>query len=200
MYKIYPTLLDAWVNYKLGRWVSEIGLIRKLSRVKTPETPAMYIGKGLEECINSPEPMYWAYGRYYPKEIVNQLRERLHTLPKQIEIRFQTTFADKLIEFYGYADYTENQKGIDLKYTKQYATGKFNYGTQRHLYLLGANANGIMLNEFEYLVTDLKEIYPEHYTYNKQESEDLLGSVALELIEFAHKHEHKILDRKFFGE
>lgn len=200
VYKIYPSLLDSWYNYSIGRWETKSSILSKLSRVKFPQSNAMLRGIALEKAVNSPEVSYYADGFYFKKNIIEEIREHVQGGATSVYSETILKWNDKEILLYGIADYVKQNKVIDLKSTKQYSVGKYLNNFQHHCYPLTHNKEGVGIDEFEYLVTDFKEVFKETYSYNPSESISKVLDACFELIAFAHENEKLILDRKFFGE
>ena len=89
---------------------------------------------------------------------------------------------------------------IDLKTTSTYELGKYKDSMQMHLYPVALfNEENIVTDEFEFLVTDFKEIYSETYPINLIDSNAKLAVICNSLIEFLNAKSDLITDKKIFG-
>ena len=81
-----------------------------------------------------------------------------------MQYRTVTTIQTKYgeVEIYGVVDYLCFWKIIDLKGTSSYDLGKYSNHFQRHVYNVCLSDEGLEFKEFEFLVTDYKNVYMKH--------------------------------------
>lgn len=114
------------------------------------------------------------------------------------------------VELYGYADYIQKDRVIDLKTTRMYSFPKFEKGWQKDLYPFCLVESGDMPNvsEFEYSIVLWKDIsgeptsgafYSEAYTYNHERTRIRLTNMVTQFIEWLEINRELITDRKIFG-
>lgn len=102
------------------------------------------------------------------------------------------------VRLYGFIDQLMPFTIVDLKTTSKYNSFKYRDNWQHRVYPYCLNQEGIYINEFEYIVTDFKNIWSENYTFNEIEQQNLLNHVE-RFIEFLEQHRHLITDKKIFG-
>lgn len=100
---------------------------------------------------------------------------------------------------YGYIDQIMPFKVVDTKTTSKYSVFKFRNNWQHKVYPYCLKQNGIDINEFEYLVTDFKNIYSELYVFDKYKDIQALQLHCEQFIEFIEAHRHLITDEKIFA-
>lgn len=82
---------------------------------------------------------------------------------------------------YGKADVIKGNKIFDIKYTGHYDTGKFEGSIQHLLYM-----ECTPIEEFEYLVSDRKEVWTESYFKQPDNTQILLGRINT-MVNFINK-------------
>lgn len=102
------------------------------------------------------------------------------------------------VRLYGFIDQLMPFTIVDLKTTSKYNSFKYRDNWQHRVYPYCLNQEGIHINEFEYIVTDFKNIWSENYTFNDIEQQSLLNHVE-RFIEFLEQHRHLITDKKIFA-
>lgn len=132
----------------------------------------------------------------YPLEIVMNLTDRLQGSIKQV---YCETQIDEFL-VYGYIDYLNMDRAIDLKTTSSYDLGKYKDGLQRHVYSVALAMDGIVMDQFEYLVTDFKNVYSEPYQSDINASISIVRNSANGLKEFIETKKHLITDSKIFNQ
>lgn len=108
----------------------------------------------------------------------------------------QTKYGDVLV--YGYIDQIMPFKVVDTKTTGKYSVFKFRNNWQHKVYPYCLKQNGVDINEFEYLVTDFRNIYTETYTFTQKDVQALVLHCE-QFIEFIEAHKHLITDEKIFA-
>lgn len=194
MYKIPPTMLNQFNNYLLGRWVDEIQMLRSLNRVKFESNEFMNRGNALEVCVK--EKIYFNEGHSFGVDLINTLHERTKGAVWQQYVEGVIDTERGPVMLYGYIDCVLPGLLIDLKCTRVYKGRKFFDSYQHPVYLYCATEQGIEVDQFEYLITDDKEIYSETYSFNDKG----LRLICESLIDFAERRKKHILNPKFFGE
>lgn len=115
---------------------------------------------------------------------------------KYTEGILSTRYGD--VKLYGYIDQLMPFTIVDLKSTSKYNSFKYRDNWQHRVYPFCLNEDGIHINEFEYIVTDFKNIWSEYYTFNENEKQKLLNHVE-RFIEFLEAHRHLITDTRIFA-
>lgn len=108
-----------------------------------------------------------------------------------------TKYGDVLL--YGYIDEMLPFKVVDIKTTSRYNAFKYRHNWQHIVYPFCLNQNNILIDEFEYLITDFKSIYSEVYVYNKEKDIKKLQNHCEKFIEFLEQNKELITDTKIFG-
>ena len=103
------------------------------------------------------------------------------------------------VEVYGNLDELLPFKVADIKTTKQYTAGKYRKNWQHVVYPFCLIQNGNPIYEFEYVVTDFKNTFIEHYMYKPEIEEPRLTEHCELLIEFLELHKNLISNKKIFG-
>lgn len=114
-----------------------------------------------------------------------------------------------MVELYGYIDYFKRDKVIDLKTTKSYKFGKYEYNWQRHAYPYCLAKKGYKISAFDFDVVEWKggtinapllwgNKYRESYNFNFDESRFLLSNICDSFICWLEKNREKITDERIF--
>lgn len=117
-----------------------------------------------------------------------------------------------LVQLYGYIDELRQNKVYDLKTTKKYEFGKYQKYWQRHVYpyCLIESGECTEIDSFEFTCYQLSggtekqslikgKKYPEVYTYNHEQSKQLIKAQCERFIEFLEENKESITDKKVFG-
>lgn len=117
------------------------------------------------------------------------------------------------VELYGYADEIVADEVVDIKTTGRYDFGKFSKGWQRHVYPYCLVESGELkeVRAFVYYVVVWKggtktnpvlggTVYPEVYTYNHEQSSQMVRAICERFIEWLEAHRDQITDKKIFAE
>ena len=107
---------------------------------------------------------------------------------------------------YGYADYVQRERIIDLKTTARYQFGKYEQGWQRYVYTY-ILAQDMRVESFTYLAVQMKTVdgvhcgslYAEDYTTTAADTQ-ILKAFLCRFIEFLEQHRSQITDLKILGE
>lgn len=211
-YKFYATLLDAYVWYLQSESESATQeLINKINRVPiTDEKALARINKGtaLNDIIDD-----FVKGKFKPTNEVTTTHNGFefdNTLIGNIGYALQGSIPqhytscnivveNQLVHLYGYIDYILMDKCIDLKTTSKYELGKYKDSMQLHLYPLALYRENIVVDEFEFIVTDFDDVYSETYKVDFLESLSKLNQVCGGLIRFIEANKNLITDKKIFG-
>lgn len=102
------------------------------------------------------------------------------------------------IYLHGYIDELLPFKVADIKTTSRYNAFKYRDYWQRIVYPFLLNQNGNHINDFEFVITDFKNIWIENYTYNEAEDLPKLVEICESFIEFIEANKGLITDEKIF--
>lgn len=216
-YKIYPSLLDAFVWYQQSeKENSEQEFIDKINRVPITDEDSLYRmnkGTALNELVDLyVDGQRWEdnngiISHHIGTEIFTfnySLIEELgnHLTDAMIQPYTETTIDvnGKQVLLYGYIDYLDGYKCIDLKSTSSYDLGKYKASMQRHLYPVCLASEGVNVEQFEFLVTDFNSVFKEPYPVDLMESTSVITNQCQLLIEFIETKKHLITDKKIFAQ
>ena len=207
-YRFYATLLDSY-NWYLKSESDEClqELIDKINRVPF-ESEAASKGTAFNALIDSI--LLRGYDKLgeeitkfdsfeFKTSLVKEIAEILTGSVTQYRTSSLIQTSKGLVEIYGYIDYVQYYKAIDLKCTGSYDLGKFKDSMQRHVYPVCLAKEGIFVDEFEFLVTDYRGIFRESYKVNLEESQKEIVNVCESLIDFLEIKKSEITDRKVFA-
>lgn len=198
-YKFYPSLLDAYKWYQASESDgSEQELINKINRVPFKSDSADK-GTWFNELIDHSIKGNGKYGLQYLNGVALEVFERLKGASMQVYTSTLLEVDGKIVELYGYIDYVLQDKVIDLKTTQVYDLGKYQKSMQLHFYPVSLIDEGNVINEFEFLVTDFVNVYPETYKVDYQRSKMILIDSCKELIRFLQLKRDLITDKKVFA-
>ena len=110
-----------------------------------------------------------------------------------VETKYGTVY------LYGYIDQLMPFKVVDIKTTAQYNAFKYRDNWQKVVYPFCLNHNGNHINEFEFLVTDLKNSWTENYNYNEEKDLPELIEHCERFIEFLEQNKTLITNKKIYG-
>ena len=216
-YKIYPSLLDAFVWYQKSESEnSEREFIDKINRVPITDEKAlerMNNGTALNELVdryvtgerfegNNGILTHVIDGKNYTANfsLVKELGEYLSDSLIQPYVEATINVDGNEVLIYGYMDYLDGFKAIDLKSTSSYDLGKYKGSMQRHLYPVCLASDGINVELFEFLVTDFESVFKEPYPVDLEESKAIVSNQCWMLIEFLEAKKHLITDKKIFAQ
>jgi hypothetical protein len=221
MYNIYVTLLDAFQYYlESESETAKQELIDKINRVPF-ESEAADKGSAFHELIEKLVHNQDYKGRYMahpdPDEFPYKYANPMGTI---YEFQFNRRVIDELSEYfsgcvseyrlgctiqtgmgevylYGVIDHQNGYKTFDLKTTSNYTFPKYLMHWQHKAYPYIMRANGHHVDEFEYVITDFRNVYRESYIYQDYYAE--LIKIQLEImIEFIEENRSLITDKKIF--
>jgi len=116
---------------------------------------------------------------------------------QRTEALISTKYGDVCL--YGYLDQLMPFKIVDTKTTSKYTAFKFRHNWQHIVYPYCLIQNGMLITEFEYFITDFKNIWSEVYNYNMETDLPRLIEHVESLIEFIEQNKHLITDKKIFA-
>lgn len=178
---IYPSLLDSW------QWMADaetpedwqqrrLELLDSVNRVKIVPTEQMSMGTALNNAVDdeikrrkfdgynlsggSDTVAAVADGRrfVFAASLVEAIADYLGDAVPQVysEWVLQTLYGE--VKLYGYADYVNHDKVVDLKRVTTYTLGKYANKWQKHVYPLTLVNSGCVesLDEFTYLAAEVK--------------------------------------------
>jgi hypothetical protein len=212
-YKFYATLLDSFAYY-----LSDVdnddafqNFIDKLNRVPF-KSDAADKGSAFNELIDSAigfEPLYIEKGNYivtykdnkykFKKNIVDEIVIHVKGCFPQLFVSGVLKTNKGNVELYGYLDYLNKYKIIDLKTTGRYTFPKYLSAWQKKIYPYCLNEMGIKVDTFEYLVTDFSNIYIEEYPYKPKVDIPEIAMFTEQLIDFIELNRNLITDQKLFN-
>lgn len=204
-YKFYATLLDAFTWYQASEGENaEQEFLDKINRVPVTDPKAlerMNRGTAMNDVIDA---MLAGVGdeavtHSFDVGVVTEIA--LYLIGSTPQHYTETTIEvdGKFVTLYGYIDYVRESKCIDLKTTSSYDLGKYKGSMQRHLYPFSLSKEGVMVDEFEFLVTDFTSVFKEPYKVDLAESESALKNICAQLISFIESKRQLITDKKIFG-
>jgi hypothetical protein len=207
-YKFYATLLDSYRWYLKSESDDCLQeLINKINRVPFVSEAAEK-GTAFNALIDSVLIGYDKFGEQITRfdsfefntNLVKEIAESLTGAVPQYRTSGLIMTSKGLVEIYGNIDYIIRDKSIDLKCTGSYDLGKFKDSMQRHVYPVCLSQEGIIVDEFEFLVTDYRGIFRENYRVNLEESEREIISVCESFIDFLEIKKSEITDKKVFAQ
>lgn len=204
-YRFYPTLLDAFVWYQASESENaEQELLDKINRVPITDEKAlerMNKGTAFNDAVDLllERGVVIADDWGFDENIILELG--LYLIGSTPQHYTETTIEvdGKIVTLCGYIDYVREAKCIDLKTTSSYDLGKYKGSMQRHLYPVSLHGEGVIVDEFEFLVTDFKSVFKEPYKVDLGESLTTLKEVCRQFISFIESKKHLITDKKIFG-
>lgn len=246
-YKIYPTLLDAYVWLKAAETEDEHRerereLLDKLSRRHVEPTYFASRGTALNRCVDavllgqtvdtsvhmmlaptesgvyrdgSPDAPTLStfvdgFAFRFAEQLVLDIAEDVGNAVVQplLSATIDTTFGE--VELYGYADYINGDRIIDLKTTSDYHPGKYRENWQHRVYPLLAVTSGMMerVHEFDYIVAELKgdrqpldgTVYCESYHGTLAASMyEVQMMLETDFIPWLENHRSEITNDRVFG-
>lgn len=147
------------------------------------------------------------FGRVYQfkKRVCDELLEHINpwgtsaTADTQVYCKGIIETKHGPVEIYGYVDYLQRDRLIDLKTTSKYTFPKYNNGFQHLAYPFCMNQQGNDISCFQYLVTDTNHVYLETYHWNDQMAQQMLDPLN-GLLDFISTFRDEITDPKVLGE
>jgi hypothetical protein len=114
-----------------------------------------------------------------------------------VESKIKTKYGEVLL--YGYIDGILPFKIYDIKTTSKYTAFKYRNKWQHIVYPFCLINSGVDIADFEYLVTDFKNVFFETYTYSHDSHHQDLVLHCEGLIEFLEQNKDLITDKKIFN-
>lgn len=202
-YKFYATLLDAYKWYQVSESdTAEQEFIDKINRVPFYSEAAekgTAFNEVIDAFIDGKGLVSYNNGFEFNETLIGTIGYALQGSISQIHTSTFINTNYGLVELYGYIDYINQDKAIDLKTTKNYDLGKYKNSMQRHLYPVSLIDNGNEINQFEFLVTDFKDVYSEVYNIDYKESKAILIETCIGMIQFLEAKKNLITDMKVFN-
>lgn len=164
--RLSPTLLDSFRYYlkiedEERSQQARTELLARLKGEKSLPNEAMRIGIAFEDNV-----VEAIRGHYIPVSDDEKYDKCVYEIAKSLkgsiyQCEISVVAGDVLIE--GCADFLKHNRIIDVKTTRSYKVGKYYNNTQHLAYLLAKKDDGI--TKFRYLISDLKNVYKEDYTW-----------------------------------
>lgn len=147
--------------------------------------------------------------------IVANFKDYTFEFPLKLCLAFRDYFKDALtqvyvsatletkygtVELYGYIDELLPVKVCDIKTTSRYSAFKYRKGWQHLVYPYCLIVGGDLINEFEYTVTDFRNVWKETYLFEPDRDIQLLINHVEQFIEFLEANKGLITDKKIFNE
>lgn len=208
-YRFYATLLDAFQWYlDTEQETAEQDLLDKINR-KPFQSDAAEKGTAFNDVLDiklkavpkieeSNKATELIEKHKFNTDIIYNLSIQLYgAVPQHYTSRILQTSKGS-IELYGYIDYVLYNRAIDLKTTKTYTLGKYSNSWQKIVYPWCLAGDGIIVDEFNFLVTDFEHIYNEPYPVQNTNA-GLLTAHCERLIDFIEEKRMFITDKKIFG-
>jgi hypothetical protein len=178
-----PSLLDSFAYY-LSIQDSEQSqskraeIINRLLDIKTPANEALLAGLEFEKNVQlACNDCFVSKGEKYDDcviEIANVVRGGIYQHPINVEIDGVLFFSEpeKPISI----DFLKINTAYDVKTTKKYEVGKYQFGNQHLVYLLALRQERI--DNFVYLVTDFRNVYQEFYQWKPSFRDTLKSNIT----------------------
>jgi hypothetical protein len=205
MYRIYPTLVEQYMNYKLDLYdITWEDIINKINRVPEPKSEAAQKGSSFHELTvydwtqlipaEHRGQMCYFYDDYRfpagPVEEIGKIRQGgEHEV--YVEKELETKFGPVLL--YGFIDTIKDGVAYDIKTTSRYDIGKYLRSLQRSAYLWMSGSR-----QFQFLVTNFHAVFKEDYYPTGKEEERIRVEVE-DFLEFCSHFSDHITDSKFLG-
>lgn len=175
-YNIYPTLLNDFDLYQrevgagdgVDPWVTEEKLLARINRVDREETEKMRKGVDFEKAVRYADTANPEFTSVLP-EFIREARNAAW----DIYVETQFMLEGNLIRLYGRIDYTQRDMGVDVKTTSRYEFPAFVHSFQHRVYMKAARESGILMEHFEYRITDFKNIYRETFSWKDSMNDDI---------------------------
>lgn len=205
MYRIYPTLVEQYMNYKRDLYgITEQDIINKINRVPEPISDAARKGTSFHELTvydwtkvipaEHRGQMCYFYDDYRfpagPVEEIGNIRwGGIHEV--YVEKKLETRYG--LVSIYGYVDTLKDGVAYDIKTTSSYSVGKYLESLQRSFYLWATGSR-----QFQFLVTNFSQVFKEDY-YPDGGEETRIRVEVEDFLSFAVTFKDLITDSKFLG-
>jgi len=150
--------------------------------------------------VNHTSRMGTIYAFQYPVQLVLDFAEYFKGAASQVFCSGELETRYGLVELYGYADEVKGSTVYDIKTTGNYEFPKYLHSWQRHVYPYCMRQMGILVDSFEFTVTDFKNIYKETYQYEHEKTVTALRLICEKFIDFLEARRNVITDKKIFNE
>jgi hypothetical protein len=140
-----------------------------------------------------------AYEFQFPVALVLELAEYFKGSASQVLCEGTIETRCGLVGLYGYADEVKANVVYDLKTTSRYDFPKYLHSWQRHAYPYCLRQRGVMVDTFEFTITNFRSTYREVYHYEPEKTEALLRGVCEQFIDYLEARREVITDRKIFN-
>lgn len=136
----------------------------------------------------------------FPLKICLEMRDNLKGGLTQIRVSAPISTRFGIVELYGYLDILLPMKVVDIKTTSRYSAFKFKNNIQHLVYPYCLIESGDLVNEFEYYVTNFKQIWRETYVFDYERDVPILMDVTENFIEFLEENRGLITNTRIFNE
>ena len=149
---------------------------------------------------------------FFDKDFCIEAAEYFKNCICQYYTKGQLETSKGIVELHGYIDYLRQDRLFDAKTTKQYAFGNYQKKWQRYTYPFTLIESGMMneVNSFEFTIYLLKggssrtplitgTQYKEVYTYDHEQSRQMLTQQCERVIEFLEENRSLITNDRIFG-
>lgn len=195
-YRVYPTLLNKFRDYKNGKCEAE-DVLDMVNHTEKPRNKWMIFGLAFHKFTAEPWPeapvengFYLYEGQRFPKDFTDEIREMRKGGRHEVYNEREFDTGNNKVMLFCIADTLKDGIIYDLKWTGFYRGLTYLQSWQHRLSLFVIP--NIM---FRYLITDFKGIYYEDYNQNFSKA---LARIIDELVEFLEKNEDKITYEKIF--
>ncbi|MDR0388438.1 MAG: hypothetical protein LBH73_00010 [Spirochaetaceae bacterium] len=161
---ITPSLYSAWRYWADSEDAGKEAIMDALNKVQKERTPAMRAGIGFENAVR-----FVCGGGASEDFCVLEAAERV--TGGMWQQRVSRELGGDLV--YGIADVIRRNTIFDIKLAFKYETGKYEGSIQHLIYMY---ATGIP--NFEYVVSDGREVYAESYRWGEKSLETLRGRIS----------------------
>lgn len=177
MKRLSPTLLDSFAYYLSIDDCEQSAdkrqeLLDRLNGVSLPPNEAMQRGIDFENAVIAACNGKYEFSNekydYCVKEVCEIVQGGFSQYPVSFEM------CDVKID--GFIDFLKLNTVFDVKTTKKYEVGKYQFNNQHLVYLLALRQERI--NRFVYLVTDFSNVYQEEYFYHPEIENKLRSNIV----------------------
>jgi hypothetical protein len=150
--------------------------------------------------VNHTSRMGNSYTFQFPVELVIEFAEYFKGAASQVRCDGLILTRYGLVGLYGYADEVKGNTVYDIKTTGNYEFPKYLHSWQRHVYPYCLCQKGIMVDTFEFTITNFRNTYKEVYTYEPEKTFIALRGICEQFIEYLEARRDKITDKKIFNQ
>lgn len=167
-YLITPSLLNSF-SYYMSEYGKREDFLKTLSREKFTPNETMQKGIDFEDSIKS----FCQSDKDEADKCIRDIGNIVIDGVWQVTVQKPLKIADTEYFLYGKADVIKENFIYDIKFTKNYETGKFSNSTQHLIYMYCTK-----LSEFAYLISDGKEWWREDYRANKNIENEIKSRIT----------------------